>query len=430
MRQPIKLIMKKGTVRRDGTSMIFVQYCFSAQRRVLVATKIAIGECYWNRSTCSISQDLPPEYGNVAALEAILREKLRKAESMVDYAIQKARTCPMRFLKRNFRLADNWKFEMMDDSNRHQDVFYQLDQYIHDKSGLVKPSTVRVIQGMKKHLLGFQTHSGYPITFDRIDAKFYEQFVRYLTYDIPLLRRCRLTKGLRVNSIGKTIKQLKTFLKDRIAKKIIPYMDLAVFKGMEEEVESVFLDWNELSKIYHLNLALQPHLEKYRDIFIVGCLTGFRFGDYSTLGFDDYRDGMLHVIQNKTLAPVVVPLRAEAQTILVDKYGMRVPKINHIKFNKHIKEIAKLAGIKEPVKITHKKGIMVVEETRPKYAWVTSHTCRRSFCTNEFLAGTPVDLIMAVSGHKSEKCFRRYIKADGIKKAYMIKEIWDKRPKL
>jgi integrase len=160
------------------------------------------------------------------------------------------------------------------------------------------------------------------------------------------------------------------------------------------------------------------------------CLTGFRFSDYSTLGFDEYRNGMLYVVQKKTLTPVVAPLRAEAKAILIDKYGMRMPKISHIKFNKYVKEIVRLAGITAPVKITHKKGIWLVEETKPKYAWMSSHTCRRSFCTNEYLAGTPVDLIMAVSGHKSEKCFRRYIKADGIKKALMIKEIWDNRPKL
>lgn len=139
---------------------------------------------------------------------------------------------------------------------------------------------------------------------------------------------------------------------------------------------------------------------------------------------------MLHVIQKKTLAPVVVPLRAEAKEILIDKYRMRMPKISHVKFNKYVKEIARLAGIKDPVKMTHKKGTALIEEVRPKYAWVSSHTCRRSFCTNEYLAGTPVELIMAVSGHKSEKSFRRYIKADGMKKAAMIKEIWDNGPRL
>ena len=57
---------------------------------------------------------------------------------------------------------------------------------------------------------------------DSFDLKFYEDFVKYLTYDIPILRRKVLTKGLQVNAIGKTIKHLKCFLKDRINKKIIP----------------------------------------------------------------------------------------------------------------------------------------------------------------------------------------------------------------
>ena len=180
------------------------------------------------------------------------------------------------------------------------------------------------------------------------------------------MRKCRITKGLKVNTIGKTIRQLKAFLKDRIAKKIIPLIDLGAFKGMEEEVDSVFLDWNELSKVYHMNLAAQPQLVKYRDIIIVGCFTGFRFSDYSNLQFEEFRNGMLYVIQKKTLAPVVVPLRAEAKAILIDKYGMRMPKISHVKFNKYVKEIARLAGIKDPVKMTHKKGTALVEEVRPK----------------------------------------------------------------
>lgn len=58
---------------------------------------------------------------------------------------------------------------------------------------------------------------------------------------------------------------------------------------------------------------------------------------------------------------------------------------------------------------SHKKGNKDIVIVKPKYAWVTSHTCRRSFCTNEFLAGTPVDLIMKISGHKSLRDFYKYI---------------------
>ena len=139
---------------------------------------------------------------------------------------------------------------------------------------------------------------------------------------------------------------------------------------------------------------------------------------------------MLHVMQKKTLSTVIVPLREDARRILVDKYNMQIPRVSNANFNYYIKDVVRLAGIMELVKISHKKGNQITEEVRPKYAWICSHTARRSFCTNEYLAGTPSDLIMAISGHKTEKAFRTYIKADKMKKASMIKELWDTRPGL
>jgi integrase len=207
-------------------------------------------------------------------------------------------------------------------------------------------------------------------------------------------------------------------------------MDLSFFKVMDEEVDAVYLNWKELSAIYHLDLSEQPQLEKYRDLFVLGCLTGFRFSDYNDIKPEEVRDGMLYVTQTKTVSSVIVPLKKDARHILIEKYNMQMPQVSNVNFNDYIKEVAKLAGINELVKITHKKGNQVVEEIKPKYAWVTSHTCRRSFCTNEFLDGTPTNLIMAISGHKTEKAFRRYIKADQVQKAYMIKKIWENRPGL
>lgn len=139
---------------------------------------------------------------------------------------------------------------------------------------------------------------------------------------------------------------------------------------------------------------------------------------------------MLYVNQTKTHATVVVPLRKDAKKILLDKYNFQMPQVSNPNFNYYIKEVVRLAGIDELIKITHKRGNKIIEETKPKYEWIMSHTCRRSFCTNEFLDGTPVQLIMAISGHKTEKAFRRYIKADHVQKAQMIKKLWDNRPEL
>jgi hypothetical protein len=338
--------------------------------------------------------------------------------------------CPVKFLKENFIGSDNFYLESVGYDSQKLDVFYQIEKYIKDKLDFIKQPAVDVIRNMKRHMYCFQEYRKIPINFDSFDLKFYEDLVKYLTYEIPIARRKTLTKGLMINSIGKTIKQLKGFLKDRISKKIIPYIDLSGYKLMEEEVDGVYLSWNELSQVYHLDLSTKPFLEKYRDLFVLGCLTGFRFSDYSNIKFDELRDGMLHITQKKTLSTVIVPLREEARRILVDKYHMQIPQVTNVKFNYYIKEVIRLTGMTEPVKITYKKGNRIVEEISPKYAWVSSHTARRSFCTNEYLAGTPTDLIMTISGHKTEKAFRRYIKADRMKKACMIKEIWDSQPAL
>lgn len=134
--------------------------------------------------------------------------------------------------------------------------FYNIDQHVKSKEGTVKRCTINVINAMKAHLKGFEGFRKEVITFDSFDVNFYEEFVKYLTYDIPQLRRKEAILGLKINSIGKTIKHLKSFLKDRMRKKIIPYFDLTAYKVIEEEVDAVYLTWQELSLIYHLDLSL------------------------------------------------------------------------------------------------------------------------------------------------------------------------------
>ena len=58
-------------------------------------------------------------------------------------------------------------------------------------------------------------------------------------------------------------------------------------------------------------------------------------------------------------------------------------------FNSGIKEIGKLAGIQNQVLTTRKKGIEKIDTVYQKYGLISSHTCRRSFCTNQYLAGIP-----------------------------------------
>ena len=136
------------------------------------------------------------------------------------------------------------------------------------------------------------------------------------------------------------------------------------------------------------------------------------------------REGILCKKQQKSDHWVVIPLRTEALKILENRSFENFKVLTNPQFNRHVKTLLMIAGIDEPVTHHHKKGNKSISETKTKYEWVTSHTCRRSFCTNEFLAGTPVSLIMKISGHKSEKDFYKYIRTSSEEAAYKIKDIW------
>ena len=156
-------------------------------------------------------------------------------------------------------------------------------------------------------------------------------------------------------------------------------------------------------------------------------MTGLRFSDFSTIVPEDIRNGKLHVKQQKSEHWVVIPLRPTAENILLNRFCSRIPIISNTTFNELIKKVCKHAGICETIKFSYRKGNKEIEEVKPKYEWVTSHTCRRSFCTNEFLARTPAELIMKISGHKSLKDFYRYIKVTPEQAAYQIEQIWKER---
>ncbi|SDC96442.1 Phage integrase family protein [Niabella drilacis] len=133
---------------------------------------------------------------------------------------------------------------------------------------------------------------------------------------------------------------------------------------------------------------------------------------------------MLYKKQEKSDHWMIIPLRHEAKLIFTRQFRDRIPELTSPEFNTHIKTIGKLAGITQMVKFSYKKGNQTITVTKSKYERVTSHTARRSFCTNEFLAGTPVELIMKISDHKRTKDFYKYIRITPEEAARKIKELW------
>src|ERR1700733_6281902 len=98
---PIKPIIDRRP-RRDGSSVITIQYCYSSDRRTLLFTGLAVPPRYWNKRLLRISPELPAEFGNPEQMNLRLQRMIRAAEDIVLFAVQKQIEDPVEFLKKVF----------------------------------------------------------------------------------------------------------------------------------------------------------------------------------------------------------------------------------------------------------------------------------------------------------------------------------------
>lgn len=254
--------------------------------------------------------------------------------------------------------------------------------------------------------------------FIDMDMEFYQNFTE-------LLR----DEGLRTNTIGKKIQTLKIFLNAATEDGINQYMKYKSknFKAISEEADNVYLDIDELDKFYNYDLSDKPSLERVRDLFIISCWTGLRYSDLFQITQDRIENGLLMVKQTKTMGKIWIPLHPVVNQIL-NKYDNKLPStISNQKYNDYLRDAAEEAKIKTPyIKSFFKNGLRV-EKKFKKYELISSHTARRSFCTNAYEMDIPTITIMAISGHKSEQAFLKYIKTDGKRHAQKMKEMWQKK---
>ncbi len=431
---PLKAICDARKARRDGTSLIYLQYCYSSEHRTLLNTEIAIPATCWNRKKSCITKSLPPEYGTAEHLNAELTRITRVAEDLISYAEKMNIPEIGIFVKETFKpnlVVNREHLSSLPTPVAHRsktaDFFGQLNDYIESKERKVTPKALATFHSLRTHLLAYQAFKSKTVTFEGLDFSFYAHFVDFLMFDYQLPRKKQPEYGLKTNSIGKDIKQLRIFIRDRMKRKLIAPIDLSDFKIPEAETDAIYLSYDEIGQLYRTDLSEHPHLIEYRDLFVLACLTGLRFSDFSALKPEDLRMDMLHKKQAKSDHWVIIPMRQEAKEIFTAQFKERIPELTNAEFNRHIKTVGKLAGITDLITFGSKKGATDVIETKPKYEWITSHTARRSFCTNEFLAGTPVKLIMQTSGHKNEKDFYRYIKISPQAAANKMQALWEER---
>lgn len=276
-----------------------------------------------------------------------------------------------------------------------------IDKFIQNSKTDKSEGTIKVYNTGRKHLVDFIKLQGkIDIGFDYIDEDFYNHFVQHLN-----------SIGFAKNTVGKQIKVLKTFLNAGTERGINKNMfyKCKIFRRVSEDVDKIYLMDSEIQRIYGLDLSDNKSLESTRDLFVIACYTGLRFSDFSTLRKEHISENYITKTTMKTRAKVIVPLHPIVREIL-KRNGNDIPKAyTNAHANSHLKEIAQMANLNTDVEIVKTIGGKIVKQLFKKWELVTTHTGRRSFATNCYLAGLPAISIMKLTSHKSEAVFLKYI---------------------
>ena len=399
-----------GYKLKNGKQSILIKYYENWESRIHVKTGLTTSNRFWNQEKGFLkkSKEIDTLYSELVDLDKLAR-------NIIDSYEKENTPLSNKLFKTKFQNREYTTF------SQANDFFSELDSYIEDKKPKVTKDVIKDYNSLKKHLEGYEEFTKETITFKTMSFTFYEKWTNYLAYEAPLKTG---GKGMKNNTVGKLVKNLKAFLNDRMRKNRIKDIDLSQFKVVQEEVDHIYLSNKEIELIFNVDCSDDAELEKVKDFFVIGCLTGLRFSDIIRIRREHIdHNNFLSLRQKKTFGKIVVPLRPKVIEVL-SKYDWRAPQIDSFTFNRRIKDLGEEAELNQLVEIEHKRGTIRESKFIPKYDLISSHTCRRSFCTNAYLDGIDTHLIMQISGHKTEKAFKRYLKISKLEAAEKLKAAW------
>ena len=390
-----KFILKEPSSKTD--SLIYMVYNYQ-YKRFKFSTGEKINPKFWNTKTQRAKESKQfPEYPE-------FNSRLNKLENGINNVFRRLLNDGIQ--PNNILLKKHLIAELSGNilKAKQKTLFEFIEEFIEECKLNRQKSTLKVYNTVFKYLKEYAETKNKNIDFESITLEFYNSYVAYLTLD----------SNLSSNTVGKHIKTLKTFLNEATERGYNTNLEFKKkrFKVIKEESDTIYLSIAELKEMEKINLSGSPRLDRVRDLFLIGCYTGLRFSDFTKIKPENIitEKSILQIRTQKTGQRVSIPLHNTVKSILKKyNYQLPKPKTNQV-MNTYLKEVASLSKLKDKVETTITKGGVIKKESIEKYKLVTTHTARRSFATNLFLADVPTISIMKITGHKTEKSFLSYIR--------------------
>lgn len=290
----------------------------------------------------------------------------------------------------------------------------------------VTASTIKKYKTLKVKIENFQKHRKKKIAVKDVGLKLIDELEKYFLE----------TDRLGENTTGRYIKFVKTVCLWASTHNNIPaHPQLDQIQGYTEDAAKVVLSFDELEKIENTTFEREA-LENAKDWLIIGCYIGQRVSDLLNLTSQNLivknSVEFIELTQKKTGKYVLVPMHRKIKTILEKRNGNFPRYLSDVKFNIHIKDVCKEAGINAPTQggkmVKNEKTKITRKEygTFPKWELITSHVCRRSYASN-FYGQMPTSWLISITAHSTEKQFLEYVGKLPIDTAHQIAEFYAKQ---
>jgi integrase len=386
----------------DKAAPIFLKFTFAPGQRLSYFVGERIEPSKWN----SESQRVKRNVNGATEINDILDALAETASKAVREARLNKKTLHKETLK-----------ALLDDTagrQKKETTFLDIFKEFIESETKLKSWTIatqKKLRTVKTQLEAFETEKrktqrSFRIDINQMDGQFFEELISFWQTEY----------SLRNSSIQKYIKLLRWFLTWSAKKGYSNYDFKTVDVDLKQSKRKViFLDMDELKKIQEAKIpASKEYLVRTRDVFLFQCFTGLRFSDLLNLKASEIGDDAIKVNTIKTGEEVEIQLNDITKPI-IEKYkqyqeatGKALPVTHNQVYNRFLKELAKLAGIKDKINLVHYKGSERIEETFEKWQLICTHTARRSFITNGLTLGIGSEVIRSWTGHQSEKSFKDY----------------------
>lgn len=346
-----------------------------------------------------------------------INKQLNRYSDLFQEVVNQYKNIGEDLTRKKLRLRFNEEFkrtEVKDDFFRIYDEF--LEDRQNDFSGSsISKSTIKRYEYNKTLLQEFNRDYKVNLTFANFDDKVYNQFLKYSIE----------VKHHSANTLNRNVGLLKTFLYWVLNKKYTFNNSFIQFQAPSKfKTDEIALNMEQLKEVYAFDFSKIKRLEKVRDLFIIGCTTGMRFGNYSTISKDDIQGGFIRTVDLKDKSKkLAIPLNPISKEIF-EKYDYSLPEISNQKMNKYIKEVFKAIGYVDEIKKTMKYGDELVEVKSLLYERISSHTARRSFITIMKNQRVPDKVIMSYTGHRSLEVFNNYYRPSETDKVEYMNDVF------